>query len=153
MLIIMPFVAETLPDVEKKITGAILRREMKNLSSSRGMGPEIYLPRFKVEFEADLADPLTSLGVTSIFDSTKADLTGIIDSSNVAVSKVIHKAVVEVNEEGTEAAAATGVGIMLMCMPPSYRMDHPFLFVIVHRPTDTPVFVGRLSRPPTATVQ
>jgi len=153
MLILLPFVPETLPEVEKKLTASLLRREMKNLASSPGMGPEIYLPRFKVEFEADLRETLIHLGVSSLFDETKADLKGIIVDAdrNVAISKVIHKAVIEVNEEGTEAAAATGVGMVLMCMPPAFRMDHPFLYAIIHRPTDTPIFIGRLSRPPPAT--
>ena len=153
MLILLPFVPETLLDVEKKLTGSLLRKAMKNLETSPGMGPEIYLPRFKVEFEADLRETLTALGVASIFDEAQADLKGLIDNAdkNVAVSKVIHKAVIDVNEEGTEAAAATGIGITLMCMPPQFRMDHPFLYTIIHRPTEVPVFVGRLARPPPAT--
>jgi len=153
MLIIMPFVAETLPDVEKKLNDRLIRSEMKNLESSPGMGPEIYMPRFKIEYEIDLEESLKAMGVVSVFDYQLANLSGMINpAANVALSKVVHKAVVEVDEEGTVAAAATGMGINFMCMPPQIRMDHPFLFVIVHRPTDTPIFVGRMSRPSPATV-
>jgi len=61
--------------------------------------------------------------------------------------KVIHKSVVEVMEEGTEAAGATGVGARFMSFRPSYKFDHPFFYFIVHRRKKTPVFMGRLSRP------
>ena len=153
MLIILPYVAENMRKVERKLTSQLLRREMRDLESSPGMGPNIYLPKFKIEFEADLGATLKALGVSSLFDEQVANLTGMIDASAgpVAVSKVIHKAVIEVDEKGTEAAAATGFGISFMCMPPQYRMDHPFLFALVHRPTGTPVFIGRLSKPPPAT--
>ena len=153
MLIIMPFVAETLPDVEKKLNDRLIRSEMKYLESSPGMGPEIYMPRFKIEYEIDLEESLKAMGIVSVFDYQLANLSGMIDpAAHVALSKVVHKAVVEVDEEGTVAAAATGMGMTFMCMPPQIRMDHPFLFVIVHRPTDTPIFVGRMSRPSPATV-
>ena len=153
MLIVLPFVAETLPDVEKKLNAQLIRSEMKNLESSPGMGPEIYLPRFKIEYEIDLEESLKAMGVGTVFDYQRANLSGMIDpAGNVALSKVVHKAVVEVNEEGTVAAAATGMGITFMSMPPQIRMDHPFLFVIIHRPTETPIFVGRMSRPSPATV-
>jgi len=150
MLIILPFVAEKLPDVEKKVTGAVIREEMKNLHA--GLGPEIYLPRFKIEFETSLKEALEKMGGSSLFDQ-RANLTGMIDACDVAVSDVIHKAVIEVNEEGTEAAGATGVGIMALSLPPQIRVDHPFLFAIVHRPTATPIFFGRLSKPSPVTVQ
>ena len=148
MLIILPNSAESLPEIERKLDGSLLRDELKKLPEPWGRGPHVYLPKFKIESTANLENSLKALGVTSVFDAEKADLSGMIDGRvMVAVSKIIHKAVIEVNEKGTEAAAATGVGISARCSPPTFRMDRPFLFTIVHRPTSTPIFVGRLSKP------
>lgn len=152
MLILSPFVAGNLENVEKKLSSKLLREELPRLEKGFGMDPEIYLPRFKIEYEVELEDTLKAFGIESIFDQQRANLKGMINGDNISVSKVIHKAVVEVNEEGTEAAAVTGIGITFMSMPPQYRLDHPFLFVIFHRPTSTPVFVGRMSRPSPATL-
>ena len=153
MLVILPFVAEEMPEVEANLSGALILEEMASLEPD-SMKPEIYLPRFKIEFETGLKEPLMELGVASIFDETAADLTGMIDArlSNVAVSKIIHKAAIEVNEEGTEAAAATGIDVAMFSLPPQMMVDRPFLFAVVHRPTATPVFVGRMSKPSPVTV-
>ena len=155
MLVILPFVAEEMPEVEKNLSGALIREEMASLEPD-SMKPEIYLPRFKIEFETGLKEPLMELGVASIFDETAADLTGMIDASSccnvAAVSKIIHKAAIEVNEEGTEAAAATGIDVAMFSLPPQIMVDRPFLFTIVHRPTTTPIFIGRMSKPSPVTV-
>ena len=153
MLIILPNVASNLPDVEKRITGEMIREGLGNL---RWIGPhvDVYLPRFKIEFETGLEDALKAMGVSSLFDPMTANLTGMIETENVAVSSVIHKAVIEVNEEGTEAAAVTGIRIYEMSafIKFQFKVDHPFLFAIVHKPTATPIFLGRVSRPSPATV-
>jgi len=153
MLIILPNVASNLPDVEKRITGEMIREGLGNL---RWIGPDVdvYLPRFKIEFETGLEGVLKAMGVSSLFDSMTANLTGMIEAENVAVSNVIHKAVIEVNEEGTEAAAVTGIRIYEMSgsIPFQFKVDHPFLFAIVHKPTATPIFLGRVTRPSPATV-
>jgi len=67
-------------------------------------------------------------------------------------TQVIHKAVVDVMEEGTVAAAATGVSARFMSFRPSFKADHPFLYSIIHRRTKTLVFIGRMSRPANETV-
>uniref|UniRef100_A0A1B6F1Y7 Serpin B6 n=1 Tax=Cuerna arida TaxID=1464854 RepID=A0A1B6F1Y7_9HEMI len=111
----------------------------------------VALPKFKMEETMDLNDILKSMGVETMF-SQKADFSGI---SNVplVVSKVVQKAFVEVNEKGTEAAAATGMAFMLMCAPmkpPPEEMfiaDHPFIFFITHMLHNTPMFFGRYSAP------
>ncbi len=80
MLILLPFMAEKLADVERNLTGQLIRSEMKKMSTGRGLGPDIFLPRFKIECETDLKESLRGLGVVSIFDSQLANLSGMIKS-------------------------------------------------------------------------
>ena len=102
-----------------------------------------------------LADLLAGLGITDLFRESVADLSGVDGSRELYVSAVLHRAMVDVNEEGTEAVAATAVGIA-KCPTASlqehlcFRADRPFLFFIRHRRTRALLFLGRLTRPPTA---
>ncbi|XP_006027297.1 ovalbumin-like isoform X1 [Alligator sinensis] len=109
---------------------------------------EVYLPRMKLEEQYRLAPVLSSLGMTDLFTQS-ADLSGISTGRNLAVSEVIHKSYMEVNEEGTEAAAATGVNIVLMSyvFPIKFKADRPFLFFIHHKKTNLILFYGRFSSP------
>ncbi|XP_044033295.1 leukocyte elastase inhibitor-like isoform X2 [Siniperca chuatsi] len=109
---------------------------------------EVKLPRFKMEEKYDLKDVLTSMGMVDAFDVTMSDFSGISPEKDLVLSKVIHKAVVEVNEEGTEAAAATAV-IMTesLMIPATFIADHPFLFFIRHNPTKSILFAGRYCSP------
>ncbi|CAJ1081846.1 leukocyte elastase inhibitor-like isoform X2 [Xyrichtys novacula] len=107
------------------------------------------LPRFKMEEKYDLKDILTSMGMVDAFDMGRSDFSGMSPANDLVLSKVIHKAFVEVNEEGTEAAAAT-VGIMMMrcaMRPASFIADHPFLFFIRHNPSMSILFAGRYCSP------
>ncbi|XP_065113052.1 leukocyte elastase inhibitor-like [Paramisgurnus dabryanus] len=106
------------------------------------------LPKFKLEIESSLEEILAGMGMSSVFQGAKADLTGMSSQGGLFLSSVTHKAFVEVNEEGTEAAAAT-VGIMLCCLvePKSFIADHPFLFFIRHNPTNSILFLGRFRGP------
>jgi len=102
-----------------------------------------------------LAELLAGLGITDLFCESVADLSGVDGSRELYVSAVLHRAVVDVNEEGTEAAAATAVVMMMRCATVMsqehlFRADRPFLFFIQHRHTRALLFLGRLTRPPTA---
>nr|XP_055067501.1 leukocyte elastase inhibitor-like [Misgurnus anguillicaudatus] len=109
---------------------------------------QISLPKFKLEETYDMKNLLVKLGMLDAFDKGKANFSGM-SPQNLVVSEVIHKTFVEVNEEGTEAAAATGVGMMLRCytFPEIFNADHPFLFFIRHNPTNTILFYGRFCSP------
>ncbi|XP_039107836.1 serpin B8-like [Hyaena hyaena] len=110
---------------------------------------QVFLPRLKLEESYDLESFLRSLGMTDAFEEAKADFSGMSAKKNVPVSKVAHKCFVEVNEEGTEAAAATAVVRNARCcrMEPRFCADHPFLFFITHPNTNSILFCGRFSSP------
>lgn len=111
----------------------------------------VYLPKFKAEYSADLKDAFTSLGMKKAF-SDQADFSGI--RKGLKISKVIHKTLVDVNESGTEAAAATAVMMALagapcgMQRPPKYFVaDRPFMFAIIENRSGIPLFAGIVENP------
>uniref|UniRef100_A0A668B000 Serpin B6 n=1 Tax=Myripristis murdjan TaxID=586833 RepID=A0A668B000_9TELE len=106
---------------------------------------QVGLPRFKMEESYDLKDILTRMGMVDAFDVRMS----MSPANDLVLSQVVHKAFVEVNEEGTEAAAATGVIMMMRCarMPDQFIADHPFLFFIQHKPSMSVLFAGRFCSP------
>uniref|UniRef100_A0A8C7B9R9 Serpin B6 n=3 Tax=Neovison vison TaxID=452646 RepID=A0A8C7B9R9_NEOVI len=110
---------------------------------------EVFLPRFKLAEDYDMKNVLCSLGITDAFEPAKADFSGMSSGKDLYLSRVVHKAFVEVNEEGTEAAAATAAIMMLRCarIVPRFCADHPFLFFIQHSKTNSILFCGRFSSP------
>ncbi|XP_073728689.1 leukocyte elastase inhibitor-like isoform X1 [Misgurnus anguillicaudatus] len=109
---------------------------------------QISLPKFKLEETYNMKNLLVKLGMADAFEKGKANFSGMSPKNDLVVSEVIHKSFVEVNEEGTEAAAATGVVMGLLSMPPQFfNADHPFLFFIRHNPTNTILFYGRFCSP------
>jgi serpin B len=113
----------------------------------------VSLPKFKLEFTAELSEALESLGMKSAF-STEANFSGINRKNPACISKVFHKTFIDVGEEGTEAAAATAV-----IMPPAaaphpeipkeqiFNADHPFLYLIRHDASGCILFIGRVTDP------
>ncbi|XP_008938102.1 PREDICTED: leukocyte elastase inhibitor [Merops nubicus] len=108
----------------------------------------VRLPKFKLEESYDLKSDLAAMGMLDVFDSGKADLSGMSGARDIFLSKIVHKAFVEVNEEGTEAAAATaGIAMLCMLIEEEFNADHPFLFFIRHNPTQSILFFGRYASP------
>ncbi|XP_036253389.1 serpin B6-like [Molothrus ater] len=110
----------------------------------------VYLPRFKLEEDYDLKPVLSSMGMPDAFESGKADFSGISPGNELVLSEVIHKSFVEVNEEGTEAAAATAMvicGCSAVMSTAEFTADHPFLFFIRHNKTCSILFCGRFCCP------
>lgn len=111
---------------------------------------ELYLPRFRIEARFSLADTLAAMGMPSAFHG--ADFSGISEAGELEITGVLHKAFVEVNEEGSEAAAATGVVVGITSVrepapPVVFRADRPFLFAIRDNGTRSLLFLGRLADP------
>jgi len=111
---------------------------------------QVALPRFKTTAEFSLAETLVAMGMADAFNPNAADFSGMTGTKDLFISAVVHKAFVDVNEEGTEAAAATGVVVGVTSMPeppPVFRADHPFLFLIRDTKTGAILFLGRILDP------
>uniref|UniRef100_A0A8C1PXX0 Serpin B6 n=1 Tax=Cyprinus carpio TaxID=7962 RepID=A0A8C1PXX0_CYPCA len=152
MLIILPEEIEDettgLQKLEKALTYEKLM-EWTRPEVMRQQEVQVSLPKFKMEETYDMKSLLISMGMEDVFNLQKVNLSGMSSNNDLVVSKVIHKAFVEVNEEGTEAAAATGVVVMNRCLriPQFFNADHPFLFFIRHNPTKSILFYGRFCSP------
>ncbi|XP_076731629.1 leukocyte elastase inhibitor isoform X2 [Maylandia zebra] len=109
----------------------------------------LHLPKFKLEEDYELNEPLAKLGMKNVFCAGRADLSGMNGEPGLFLSTMAHKAFVEVNEEGTEATAATGAVIKLESFIPDthFTADHPFLFFIRYNETKSILFFGRFSSP------
>ena len=106
----------------------------------------VSIPRFKFSLATSLADALSTLGMSVAF-TPAADLSGIDGAHDLQISDVIHQADIAVDEKGTTAAAATAVGVATNAVETPLVVDRPFLFFIVHQPTDTLLFAGRVVDP------
>ncbi len=109
---------------------------------------DVYIPKFTFETKYSLSDILANMGMPTAF-SMGADFSGMNGKKELFIGIVVHQAFVEVNEEGTEAAAATGVDMTLSAMPmtKTFRADHPFIFLIQERNSGNILFLGRVIDP------
>jgi serpin B len=148
MIILLPRKVDGLSALEKELTS-------EKLSALTGSMPEqrviVTLPKFKLTQSMELADALAAMGMPDAF-SRRADFSGMTSGRPVNISNVIHKAYIDVNEEGTVAAAATAVvmrsyAVMQQGEPPVFRADHPFLFLIQDEASGAILFMGRVAAP------
>ncbi|XP_045377409.2 serpin B11 [Camelus bactrianus] len=148
MIILLPVGTADLQQVEEQLNAKTFS-EWTSPSNLVEQEVEVHLPRFKLDVKYELNSLLKSLGMTDIFSQVKADLSGISPTEGLFVTKVIHKSYVDVNEEGTEAAAATGVIVVVKRLPirAQFMANHPFLFFIRHIQTNTILFCGKLASP------
>ena len=152
MFVILPdHTATNLGEVEKNLTSD----DLVNVSQKFQMAfleVKLWLPKFRLDEKLSLAEALSNLGMKDLFLESTADLSGVDGTKELYVSSVLHRAVVDVNEEGTEAAAATAVVMQTRCAIISkqftFRADHPFLFFIQDKATKSILFLGRLVKPP-----
>lgn len=147
--------AGQLKTVEENLNDANFNAMLKNLSSKE---VSLWLPKFSQRMSPNVKDALKARGLGIIFDDKLANLTKINNRSqgegNLYVGDVVHEAVVKMYEEGTTAAAATAVvGLEATSMPAeptkvtNFHADHPFLFNIIHKPSTTILFMGRVDEP------
>jgi serpin B len=110
----------------------------------------LYMPKFEFTRDFDLTQVLSAMGMPLAFDVDRADFSGITKAERLYAQQALHKAYVLVNEEGTEAAAASIIIVMPASLPPplqELRIDRPFIFIIRDVPTGTILFVGRVLNP------
>ena len=105
------------------------------------------IPKFKFKTEYNLNNILTKMGMIDAFSEDYADFSGMDGTKNLFISDILHKAYVEVNEEGTEAAAATAVIITTGMTTTTFNADHPFVFLIQHESTGAILFMGKIMNP------
>jgi len=140
MFIILPNSRTGLEKLERDLRNRDIHELSKNMFRTE---VEVSLPKFKIEFELSLVDTLKKMGMVEMFGNN-ADFSGLIDGHEpLSISDVVHKAFIDVNEEGSEAAAATGAFMMLTCMPEEFVVDHSFLFFIWNNKNHQISFLGK----------
>lgn len=158
MLVVLPNKKDGLRDLETKLSASMIHDCVTNM---RMREVKLFLPKFRLTWgTVELGAQLRALGMSLAFSRSEADFSGInghapLQDESLFISAVFHKAFVDVNEKGTEAAAATGVGLTLSAAripqkPPKipvFRADHPFLFAIRDRKSGVILFLGRMTDP------
>jgi serpin B len=136
-----------LPDLEQKLTADNLRTWLTELDQANPHESWVTMPRFTTSQSFDLVEELRSLGMKSAFDERTANFSGMDGTTNLSISDVIHKAYVQVNESGTEAAAVTVQIVKTRAAASSFIVDHPFIFLIRDNGSGSILFVGRIVDP------
>lgn len=149
MVVLLPKESDGLSALEQQLTAAAADEWVGKLEPAERV--IVSLPRFTMTQQFELGDTLAAMGMPQAF-SNAADFSGMTGKPELQISAAIHKAFVDVNEEGTEAAAATAIGMRsaAMRMPPPpivFNADHPFLFVIRDTKTGGILFIGRVEDP------
>lgn len=149
MVVLLPREVDGLSDLEARLTYENLQRWAA--SAKRENEVKVYLPKFKTTSRFELGSTLRAMGMGSAFDPSVADFSAMTGGKDLFLSAVIHQAFVDVNEEGTEAAAATGAIMRTTAVPveqpPLFRADHPFVFMIRDNRNMAILFIGRVMNP------
>ncbi len=146
MVVMLPAAVDGLPKLEKALDIQDLNGWLKELRSTR---VEVEMPRFRITSKFSLGGALQSMGMTDAFSPRRADLSGMNGRRDLFIQAALHKAYVDVDEQGTEAAAATGIVAGITAAPPvqrpkQFHADHPFLFLIRDNRSGTILFLGRV---------
>lgn len=144
-LVLLPASSDGLPLLERELSLDLLNTWLAQMEVEQ---VEVYLPRFKVSQTLDLEKALRSLNITHLLE-TDCDLSGMTEAGQLHISKAVQRTFIEVNEEGSEAAAATGVeaAVIMSLHGHRFKADHPFLFLIRHHLTGALLFAGRVLQP------
>jgi serpin B len=147
MVVLLPTELDGLPALESGMTADSVEKWLGDLAEEE---VRVALPRFKTTSTVDLSETLLAMGMVDAF-GPRADFSGMDGRSGwLYIGAVLHKAFVEVNEEGTEAAASTVVRVQALSLPSrtiTFRADHPFVFLIRENQTGSILFLGRMTDP------
>ncbi|XP_048362188.1 serpin I2 isoform X2 [Sphaerodactylus townsendi] len=146
LVLILPAEDVPIEEVENLITAELIEDWFVKMEEDDEV--EISLPRFKIEQKLDMKETLKTLNVIEIFNNG-CDLSGLTDSADVHISQAIQKVCIEVNEDGSEAAALTGmhVAAIMSMTPHQFVANRPFLFILKHNSTGSIIFMGKLASP------
>ena len=148
MVILLPDVGKTPDQIMSQMSPSTWETLKNSLNSKAKV--DVWMPRFKFTWESDLKEILSSLGMAVAFSKEEANFTKINSGGHLFITKVKHKTFIDVNEEGTEAAAATSVGIGLTSVGPGgpeFHVVRPFLFFITEEDTGAILFAGKVENP------
>jgi serpin B len=153
MVIFLPKERNGLAGIEQKISMAMVRSVLCDFEKNKPEKVMLTLPKFRIEFGSGLKSAFQTLGMKLAF-SDQADFGGITGRENtpglIWIGQIQHKAFIEINEEGSEAAAATGVEFITKSISPKitrFNVDHPFLFLLMDKTTGAILFMGRVNNP------
>ncbi|KAM7290684.1 intracellular coagulation inhibitor 1 [Ixodes scapularis] len=143
MTVILPWRNDGVEAIKQNLTLDLFQKLVSELRERRVF---VYLPKFKIEAEYSLKEPLQQLGIKQIF-SGGSDLSGVTNDNDLVVSAVVHKAILEVNEEGSEAAAVSSIVAVTRIGTQAFEfnVDHPFLFFIRNTVTNDILFAGQVN--------
>ena len=146
MLVLLPRNGTDISSIEQSFTLDKLEQlggELQNQTIA------VNIPKFKLETDYVLNSMLADMGMPTPFDPDAADFAGITEEERLFIAAALHKAFVDVNEKGTEAAAATGIIAEATSYQPipNFRADHPFIFIIQDSETENILFMGRVVDP------
>ncbi|MHC4219365.1 MAG: serpin family protein, partial [Planctomycetota bacterium] len=145
MVVLLPTARDGLADLESALTVKSLGDWLGRL---RKQTVHVSLPRFSTRSRFELSETLSEMGMPAAFAGATADFSGMNGRRyDLFISLIVHEAFIEVDEQGTEAAAATGVVMKRGGRPPVFRADHPFIYLIRDRHTGSIVFLGRIIHP------
>jgi serpin B len=153
-VVVLPKAVDGLSEIERTFDRQRLERWMKRLEAAKSQYLALELPKFKTSAQPDCMAALSRFGVKAALDPAAADLSGISSEPGFSIGAVLQKAVIDVNEQGTEAAAASvavlaafGGGKPKLPTPKPFKVDHPFLFFIQETRTGAILFLGRIVDP------
>ncbi len=148
MIVLLPKEVDGIKQMEAGLSAKNLEQWKRQLSKRE---IRVFLPKFKMTSKFRLDQTLVSMGMVDAFNDSKANFAGMDGRPHgLYIGAVIHQAFVDVNEEGTEAAAATAVAMTLKSVPappPVFRADHPFIFLIQENRSGSILFMGRVTNP------
>lgn len=147
LIVLLPKEKTGITDLEQKLNFENMMAWQSRLRKRKVI---VFFPKFKIESQFSLGQILASMGMPDAFDPERADFSAMVGQKELYISAVIHKAFLEVNEEGSEAAAATGVVVGVTSIapsPPIFKADHPFVFFIRDNKSQSILFLGRVLNP------
>ena len=146
MIIVLPDKSDGVHEVHENMGEFNYSECIKGFRGMRVTEIPIQIPKFEIKSEYKMKEVLSEMGIKDVFNE-KSNLSGISKGTSLAVDEVYHQAYIKVNEEGTEAAAATAVGGVVMSAKPKFFCTHPFMFMIVENKFGTILFEGKVMDP------